>query len=150
MLLTMSASNATCGFANGSASVVVSGHTPPPSYNWSNGPITSVITVAAGTYTVTVTDGAGCTASNSVTVNDAGVPFTLTTSVNNNVTCNGQCKVLPQQPPLELVLSVIYGIMDRLLPPPLDLCWTSFSYSYNGWLFACWKCKYFTTNRTNS
>jgi PKD repeat protein len=91
MVLTMSSVNSVCGMANGTASVVVSGHTPPPSYNWSNGAITSVITAAAGSYTVTVTDGAGCTASNSVNIIDAGVPFSITTSVVSQITCNGLC-----------------------------------------------------------
>ncbi len=91
MVLAMSSTNSTCGMANGTASVVVSGHTPPPSYNWSNGPTTSSITAAAGSYTVTVTDGAGCTASNSVVIVDAGVPFTLTTSVVSQVSCNSTC-----------------------------------------------------------
>ncbi|MDD2387864.1 MAG: hypothetical protein PHP52_13890, partial [Bacteroidales bacterium] len=91
MILTMGHTDATCGMANGTASVTVTGHTPPPSYSWSNGGSTATITVAAGTYTVTVTDGAGCTAQNTVTVNDTGVPFTVTTSVNNNVNCFGNC-----------------------------------------------------------
>ncbi len=91
MVLTMSSTNATCGMSNGTASVVVSGHTPPPSYNWSNGPITSSITAAASSYTVTVTDGAGCTSSNSISIVDGGVPFTITTSAVSQVSCNGLC-----------------------------------------------------------
>ncbi len=91
MVLTMGSSDATCGMTNGQASVTVSGHTPPASYNWSNGGITGTITVAAGNYIVTVTDGAGCSAVNSVIVNDAGVPFTVSTSTNNDVTCFGDC-----------------------------------------------------------
>lgn len=91
MVLTMGSVDATCGLANGQASVVVSGHTPPASYNWSNGMTTGTINVAAGNYTVTVTDGNLCTAVGNITVNDAGVPFTVTTSVNNNVDCFGNC-----------------------------------------------------------
>ncbi|MDD3859887.1 MAG: SprB repeat-containing protein, partial [Bacteroidales bacterium] len=93
MVLTMGHVDANCGLSNGEASVVVSGHTPPLSYAWSNGPTgTSVNSnVPAGTYTVTVTDGNSCTAENSVIVNDSGVPFTTSTSVNNNVDCNGNC-----------------------------------------------------------
>ncbi len=91
MVLTMGSIDANCGLANGQASVVVSGHTPPASYNWNTGGITGSITVGAGNYTVTVTDGAGCTAVNSVVVNDAGVPFTVTTSLVNDVTCFGDC-----------------------------------------------------------
>ena len=91
MVLTMSSTDATCGMPNGTASVTVTGHTPPPTYSWSNGGSTATITVAAGTYTVTVTDGAGCTAANTVNVSDAGVPFTVTTSVINDVDCFGNC-----------------------------------------------------------
>ncbi|HLP20402.1 MAG TPA: T9SS type A sorting domain-containing protein, partial [Chitinophagales bacterium] len=57
-----SAVNATCfGAANGSAQVNVSSGTPPYTYQWSNGAVTSSINnITAGTYTATVTDGAGC------------------------------------------------------------------------------------------
>jgi uncharacterized repeat protein (TIGR01451 family) len=48
----------------GAYSVVVAGGTPPYVYLWSNGATTPGITnLFAGTYTVTVTDAAGCTAS---------------------------------------------------------------------------------------
>ncbi|MBK8427427.1 MAG: hypothetical protein IPL27_16285 [Lewinellaceae bacterium] len=48
----------------GAYSVVVAGGTPPYTYLWSNGATTPGITnLFAGTYTVTITDAAGCTAS---------------------------------------------------------------------------------------
>ena len=54
--------NASCGKANGSAWVVASGGTAAYTYSWSNGATAPTITnVAAGTYTVTVTDKNGCT-----------------------------------------------------------------------------------------
>jgi hypothetical protein len=86
MVLNMASVDANCGLANGQASVTVGGsYTNPLSYNWSNGGTTGTITVAAGTYTVTVTDGNGCTNENMVVVNDSGVPFTISTTINNHV-----------------------------------------------------------------
>ncbi len=70
--LTVSCSDggAVCdGESNGTASAVAEGGTGDYSYAWSNGATTASISgLAAGTYTVTVTDGAGCSASCSVTV----------------------------------------------------------------------------------
>ncbi len=93
MTLTMSSTGATCGLANGSASVSVAGGALPYSYNWNpGGGVTGTINnVMAGNYSVTVTDGAGCTATGSVTVNDLGVPFSITPSVVVNATCNNVC-----------------------------------------------------------
>jgi hypothetical protein len=55
------------GASDGTASVTASGGTPSYSYLWSNGQTTSAISgLPAGTYTVTVTDANGCTATGSV------------------------------------------------------------------------------------
>lgn len=55
--------NATCfGNADGSAVAIASGGSPDYTFIWSNGQTAALITdLAAGTYTVTVTDDAGCT-----------------------------------------------------------------------------------------
>lgn len=67
--LNISAVDATCETADGSASASVSGGTAPYSYSWSNGGSSSSISgLAAGSYSVTVTDANGCTASGSATV----------------------------------------------------------------------------------
>ncbi|HNI43802.1 MAG TPA: hypothetical protein PK230_03840, partial [Chitinophagales bacterium] len=58
--------NATCGQANGSVSVVASGGEAPLSYSWSNDNALnspSNINLPTGNYTVTVTDNNGCTIS---------------------------------------------------------------------------------------
>lgn len=67
--LSVSAVDATCETADGSASASVSGGTAPYSYSWSNsGSSSSISGLAAGSYSVTVTDANGCTASGSATV----------------------------------------------------------------------------------
>jgi hypothetical protein len=59
----------------------------PYAYNWSNGSTTSVITVGAGTYTVTVTDAGGCTVSKAKTVAPSS-PLTLTLDSTKNISCS--------------------------------------------------------------
>jgi len=68
----------TCfGEADGSANATATGGTPPLSYLWSNGADTPTATgLAAGEYTVTVTDAGGCTATSAA---DVGQPADLTT-----------------------------------------------------------------------
>jgi len=81
--------NAGCnGGSNGQASVTPSGGTPAYSFLWSNGQTTSGATgLAAGTYTVTVTDANLCTATCSVTISE---PAAITVSeLHTNVSCNG-------------------------------------------------------------
>jgi hypothetical protein len=57
----------------GTATANVTGGTPPYSYLWTNGQMTQTATgLAAGTYTVVVTDGTGCTTSS--------IPVVITTS----------------------------------------------------------------------
>ena len=59
----------TCGIANGTATANVLTGNAPFSYVWSNGGVTQSITnLSAGTYTVTVTNGDGCTTIGSVTI----------------------------------------------------------------------------------
>ena len=55
--IAISLTNPTCGTNNGSLTASVSGGSPQYSYNWSNGATTASISgLAAGTYSVTVTD----------------------------------------------------------------------------------------------
>ncbi len=48
---------------DGQISVAVSGGTAPFTYSWSNGSTDAILVASAGTYSVTVTDAGGCTAS---------------------------------------------------------------------------------------
>ncbi|MDX2286450.1 MAG: T9SS type A sorting domain-containing protein [Bacteroidia bacterium] len=57
------------GTSNGTATVAVTGGTPPFSFLWSNGSTNDTITgLANGDYIVTVTDAAGCTGKDTVLV----------------------------------------------------------------------------------
>ena len=86
--LTPSVTATSCGASNGSASVAVSGGTAPYTYLWSNGNTTNAISgLAAGSYTLTVTDSRGCTANTTVTIISSN-GLTLTIGATN-VTCNG-------------------------------------------------------------
>lgn len=68
--ISTSTTNETCyGYADGSANVTVSSGTAPLQYAWSNTQNTPAISsLIGGTYTVTVTDNAGCSASADATV----------------------------------------------------------------------------------
>jgi gliding motility-associated-like protein len=65
--------NVTCfGLSNGSASISVSGGTTPYTYSWlpSGGNAASATGLSAGSYTVTVTDNAGCSATHTFTITE--------------------------------------------------------------------------------
>ena len=83
-------SNASCnGFADGGATVSETGGTSGYDYIWSNGDTTAAVSgLAAGPYSVTVTDANGCTDSASVTITE---PDVLVASINldSNVSCVG-------------------------------------------------------------
>ena len=70
IVLTTTSSNIACyGFANGSASVSATGGMFPYFYQWSNGVMTNNLSfIDVGTYTVTVTDFNGCSATASVEI----------------------------------------------------------------------------------
>ena len=79
----------TCGNADGTAGVTVSGGTPPYYYKWSTGGTTQSINgLASGGYNVTITDANSCQVTTTFAVNDAGGPNAGISSTTNN-TCNG-------------------------------------------------------------
>lgn len=86
--LSASQNEGTCGNANGSATVNASGGISPYAYLWSNGQTNSTATgLAAGNYTVTVTDANNCTVTENFTLVNADSPSLSMSSAN--VLCNG-------------------------------------------------------------
>jgi hypothetical protein len=83
---------------DGSAWAAPSGGVPPYTYTWSTGETDSLIVVLApGDYTVTVTDDAGCTAEETVTVNAYQCVLDLTATfilISCADTCDGGIAVL--------------------------------------------------------
>lgn len=84
--------NITCnGFANGSATLNVTGGTPPITYTWSNGSNSqSVSGLSPGTYTVQYSDaGGGCVFSETVTITQPA-PLNITGVQTRSLQCYGQ------------------------------------------------------------
>ncbi|KIC90087.1 SprB repeat-containing protein, partial [Flavihumibacter solisilvae] len=83
--------NVSCfGTATGSATVNVTGGTAPFTYSWNTLPVQTGATatdLTAGTYTVTVTDAAGCVTTTTVTITEP--PVLNATASFNNVSCFG-------------------------------------------------------------
>ncbi|MFN5735338.1 MAG: SprB repeat-containing protein, partial [Flavobacteriales bacterium] len=85
---TTSSTPASCN-PDGTASVTVSGGVPGYTYLWSNGATTNSITgVAAGNYTVNITDANACTVSASATIAQTS-GLTATATLNTPIACNG-------------------------------------------------------------
>lgn len=81
--------DATCGQADGSITLVVSGGSSPYTYSWSpgSGNGATLSNISAGNYTATITDDNGCTEQLVVGVNDLGGP---TASISSDQTiCEG-------------------------------------------------------------
>lgn len=80
--------DAHCGQSNGVATVTATGGSAGYSYLWSNGATTASITgLGAGTYTVTVTDQAGCTSIVGTTLQAFSTP--TANVVATELTCYG-------------------------------------------------------------
>ncbi|MBU3676359.1 MAG: hypothetical protein FGM54_04155, partial [Chitinophagaceae bacterium] len=83
--------NVSCyGASNGAASISASGGNGVYTYSWlpTGGNAGSASGLSAGIYTVTVTDGNGC--SNSITVAIfEPAPFSASANINTNITCYG-------------------------------------------------------------
>lgn len=80
--------NATC-INMGSATVTASGGTTPYTYSWTSGSTSSITSLNAGTYTITVKDINDCTSSNTVIITQAPA-LTLTATASSASVCAGQ------------------------------------------------------------
>lgn len=88
-ILTLNTTQVDCSGPNsGAVDAVTSGGTAPITYLWSNAATTAGITgLGAGSYTVTITDAEGCTATASATI--TGIPTLQITVDTINPTCFG-------------------------------------------------------------
>lgn len=87
---TTQATAATCnGSANGSATVNATSGIAPFTYAWSNGATTSEVqNLEAGTYSVIITDAAGCTTTKNVIITEPQA-IVITTGLITHVACYG-------------------------------------------------------------
>ena len=91
LLANVTGTDLTCGSASdGTVQSAASGGTPPYTYAWDNGPVTSSQTgLGLGTYCVTVTDSKGCEDNGCYTVANPP-PLTLVMD-STNESCGGSC-----------------------------------------------------------
>lgn len=84
MTLTLTRTNVVCnGEATGIIAATATGGTGPKTFLWSNGATSSpIINLTAGAYTVTVTDGIGCTKTGSATITQPSAISLKITQVN--------------------------------------------------------------------
>ncbi|MEY3845192.1 MAG: hypothetical protein RL293_1614 [Bacteroidota bacterium] len=89
MTVSTSSVSTLCGTSNGSVSAVVSGGTSPYSYVWTpgNANTATVSNLAAGVYSLVVTDANGCTSNGTATVSNSNGP--TVTCVVSNISCFG-------------------------------------------------------------
>ncbi|MDQ3052166.1 MAG: gliding motility-associated C-terminal domain-containing protein [Bacteroidota bacterium] len=83
-------SDATCGLANGAATIFPIGGTGPFTYMWNTNAVTqSISNLLSAVYTVTVTDFNGCTLVETIAVGDVGGPNVVLDSLFNTSCFNG-------------------------------------------------------------
>lgn len=93
LTLTTGVTNIGCGGGTGAINLTPNGGTAPFTYNWGGGVTTEDRTsLAAGTYTVTVTDANNCTANTSATITQTVGPVLSTTITN--ILCFGGTGIL--------------------------------------------------------
>lgn len=88
--VTSSVTASTCGNSDGSITITTTGGVSPLSINWTNpaGQTTPGVTgLAAGIYSVDVSDANGCSVSKNITISDVNAPTVSLTG--NDLACNG-------------------------------------------------------------
>ena len=95
-----------CALANGDINLSVSGGVTPYTFVWSNGETTEDLNdVLAGSYTVTVTGGNGCTTTSTINLINNNPPITINSTITANTTCSGgnggvTISIVPPTPPV--------------------------------------------------
>jgi hypothetical protein len=80
--------NTSCGTCNGDALAQGYGGVAPYTYSWNNGQTGDFASgLCGGTFTVTVTDNAGCSTTRTVAIGGQSIPITLFPSSNANSSC---------------------------------------------------------------
>jgi len=123
--------NASCGMANGSATVIDSGGIGPFTFHWLTTPVqfgATAVNLAAGTYTAVVTDSAGCTDSLDVTVGE----FLANNSISYDPACLGEPTFLYGITDYPGAVSWLWDFGDPQLPGQSTLQNPSFTYSGYG------------------
>ncbi len=86
--------NLCAGQNSGSVDLTVSGGSFPYTYSWSNGSTSEDISnLAAGSYTITVTDGLGCTATSTITVTQPSTLVISTSTTDEMMGMDGSATV---------------------------------------------------------
>ena len=97
--VTATGTQAGCTVANGSATATPSGGTSPFTYLWNTTPVQNTQTannLSAGTYSVTVTDANGCSATTSVTITSTANPTVSASGTQAGCTvANGSASATP-------------------------------------------------------
>lgn len=90
--ITPTITQSSCGAANGSATVNITGNTGPYTVSWNTTPAQTTNTITnllPGIYTATVTDGGGCTTTQAVTVTQLASPSGITATATPATVCAG-------------------------------------------------------------
>lgn len=94
-VLSVSTTSATCNGGNGTASATITGTPGPYSYTWTPGGLhSSSVNLAAGNYSLTASDGSGCTQTATLSI---AQPSPLSVVTSNTTACGAQTLTLTAQ-----------------------------------------------------
>jgi len=89
MVVQSTLTDETCGDGMGAINLTTTGGTIPYMYQWSNSEVTEDITgLSAGTYTVTIYDGASCEITEAYTLNNGALALSIASASISNELCN--------------------------------------------------------------